>query len=114
VPRQTISDWTTSFAEIPVDGNSAFPSGFEPPIYNVWKQQAAENAVPLNSSAVDGVLLIGGSCYGIDCLEGTGEVAGHEAGVVAHMHLKAVTHRVCHLLGLQPTGVPSGAVAMAE
>jgi len=45
VPRKTIDDWTKDFGEIPLDGNSPFPPGFEPPIYNVWKQQTKSNAV---------------------------------------------------------------------
>jgi sialic acid synthase SpsE len=45
VPRQTIDDWTKDFAEMSKSDISAFPSGFEPPIYNVWKQQTKTNAV---------------------------------------------------------------------
>jgi DNA modification methylase len=45
VPRQTIDDWTKDFAEMSKSDISAFPSGFEPPIYNVWKQQSKSNAV---------------------------------------------------------------------
>jgi hypothetical protein len=45
VPRKTIDDWTDDFGESPADGLSPFPSGFEPPIYNVWKQQTKSNAV---------------------------------------------------------------------
>ena len=43
VPRQTIDDWTKDFAESPEDGLPAFPPGFEPPIYNVWKQQTIDD-----------------------------------------------------------------------
>lgn len=50
----------------------------------------------------------------IRSFKGAGKVARHEAGVVAHMHLKAAPHGISHLLGLQPTGLPTGAVAMAE
>lgn len=45
VPRKTIDDWTKDFGEIPLDGNSPFPPGFTPPIYNVWKKQTKTNAV---------------------------------------------------------------------
>ena len=43
VPRQTIDGWVKDFAESPEDGLSAFPAGFEPPIYNVWKTQTKSN-----------------------------------------------------------------------
>lgn len=45
VPRKTIDDWTADFGESPDAGLSPFPPGFEPPIYNVWKQQTKTNAV---------------------------------------------------------------------
>jgi DNA-binding XRE family transcriptional regulator len=45
VPRTTIDDWSADFAESPEDGLSAFPPGFTPPIYNVWKKQTKTNAV---------------------------------------------------------------------
>ena len=45
VPRKTIDDWTDDFGESPEGGLSPFPPGFEPPIYNVWKQQTKTNAV---------------------------------------------------------------------
>jgi DNA-binding XRE family transcriptional regulator len=45
VPRQTIDGWTADFAESCLAQDSANPPGFEPPIYNVWKQQAKTNAV---------------------------------------------------------------------
>jgi len=45
VPLQTINDWIKDFSESPESGLSEFPPGFEPPIYNVWKQQAKTNAV---------------------------------------------------------------------
>ena len=35
----TASDWSKGFSESPELGLSEFPPGFEPPIYNVWKQQ---------------------------------------------------------------------------
>jgi DNA-binding XRE family transcriptional regulator len=41
----TASDWSKGFSESPESGLSEFPPGFEPPIYNVWKQQAKTNAV---------------------------------------------------------------------
>lgn len=41
----TASDWSKGFSESPEPGLSEFPPGFEPPIYNVWKQQAKTNAV---------------------------------------------------------------------
>ena len=47
VPRQTIDDWTKDFAESCLVKDSAFPPGFEPPIYNVWKQQTKSNASTL-------------------------------------------------------------------
>lgn len=46
--------------------------------------------------------------------EGILKTARHEAGVGSHMNLKAVPHGIRQLLGLQTTGVPCGAVAMAE
>jgi len=45
VPRQTIDDWVKDFADTCLEKVSAFPPGFDPPIYNVWKQQAKTNAV---------------------------------------------------------------------
>ena len=45
VPRQTIDGWVKDFAEMSDSDISAFPPGFEPPIYNVWKQQTKSNAV---------------------------------------------------------------------
>jgi DNA-binding XRE family transcriptional regulator len=45
VAQQTVKDWTDGFTESPEDGLSVFPPGFEPPIYNVWKQQTKTNAV---------------------------------------------------------------------
>ena len=39
VPRKTIDDWTGDFGEKLAADNSPFPSDFDPPIYNVWKQQ---------------------------------------------------------------------------
>ena len=44
VPRKTIDDWTDDFGEMSGSDISPFPSGFEPPIYNVWKQQTKTNA----------------------------------------------------------------------
>ena len=41
----TASDWSKGFSESPELGLSEFPPGFEPPIYNVWKQQTKTNAV---------------------------------------------------------------------
>lgn len=45
VPRKTIDDWTADFGESCLAKDSPFPTGFEPPIYNVWKQQTKTNAV---------------------------------------------------------------------
>jgi predicted DNA-binding protein YlxM (UPF0122 family) len=45
VPRKTIDDWTNDFGESPSDGLSPNPPGFDPPFYNVWKQQTKSNAV---------------------------------------------------------------------
>ena len=45
VPRKTIDDWTTDFGESCLAKDSPFPAGFEPPIYNVWKQQTKSNTV---------------------------------------------------------------------
>ena len=50
----------------------------------------------------------------IGYFKGAGQIARHKAGVVTHMHFKAVAHGVGHLLGLQATPVPCCAVAMAE
>ena len=47
LPRQTIDGWVKDFAEMSEFDISAFPSGFTPPIYNVWKQQTKTNAVTL-------------------------------------------------------------------
>lgn len=41
----TASDWSKGFSELFQANKSEFPPGFEPPIYNVWKQQAKTNAV---------------------------------------------------------------------
>ena len=40
VTRQTVGNWEEDFAKSPEDGLFANPPGFDPPIYNVWKQQA--------------------------------------------------------------------------
>jgi len=45
VPRKTIDDWTADFGESPEPGLSPFPFNFDPPVYNVWKQQTKTNAV---------------------------------------------------------------------
>jgi len=45
VPRKTIDDWTADFGEMSESDISPFPPGFEPPIYNVWKQQTKSNTV---------------------------------------------------------------------
>jgi hypothetical protein len=39
VPRQTITDWTDDFAEKLAADKSAKWTDFDPPIYNIWKQQ---------------------------------------------------------------------------
>jgi predicted DNA-binding protein YlxM (UPF0122 family) len=44
-PQQTVTEWTKGFTESPADGLSVIPSNFDPPIYNVWKQQTKTNAV---------------------------------------------------------------------
>jgi DNA-binding XRE family transcriptional regulator len=43
----TASDWSKGFSELFQANKSEFPLGFEPPIYNVWKQQTKSNAVTL-------------------------------------------------------------------
>ena len=45
VPRKTIDDWTGDFGEKLVSDNSPFSPDFDPPIYNVWKQQSKSNKV---------------------------------------------------------------------
>jgi SOS-response transcriptional repressor LexA len=45
VPQQTIGEWLKGFTEMSDSDISVIPPGFEPPIYNVWKQQAKSNAV---------------------------------------------------------------------
>ncbi len=40
VHQDTVSDWTKSFTEKLESNNSVNSTNFEPPIYNVWKQQA--------------------------------------------------------------------------
>lgn len=40
----TAAEWAKGFSESPEDGLSEFPSGFTPPIYNVWKKQTKTNA----------------------------------------------------------------------
>lgn len=39
VPQQTVDDWLSGFTENSAAEESVKWSGFEPPIYNVWKQQ---------------------------------------------------------------------------
>ena len=41
----TASEWAKGFSETLAAKLSEFPFGFEPPIYNVWKQQTKSNAV---------------------------------------------------------------------
>lgn len=45
VPRQTIADWENEFAEKCQNHNSANLSDFDPPLYNIWKQQSKSNKV---------------------------------------------------------------------
>ena len=45
VPQPTIKGWTDDFIETLAAKHSIIPPGFEPPIYNVWKQQAKSNTV---------------------------------------------------------------------
>ncbi len=47
VTVQTASNWSEDFSKTCLEKVLEFPSGFEPPIYNVWKQQAKTNAVTL-------------------------------------------------------------------
>ena len=41
--RQTIDDWVKGFADLASDAKSANWQSFDPPIYNVWKQQPHSN-----------------------------------------------------------------------
>jgi DNA-binding XRE family transcriptional regulator len=45
VARPTVVNWEEEFVKSPEDGLLTNPPGFDPPIYNVWKQQAKTNAV---------------------------------------------------------------------
>jgi DNA-binding XRE family transcriptional regulator len=45
VDQKTIGNWEEDFRKSPEDGLFLNPPGFEPPIYNVWKQQTKTNAV---------------------------------------------------------------------
>jgi transposase len=45
VTVQTASNWSESFSNTCLEKVLEFPPGFEPPIYNVWKQQTKTNAV---------------------------------------------------------------------
>ena len=45
VPQQTIGEWLKGFTEMSDADISVIPSGFTPPIYNVWKKQTKTNAV---------------------------------------------------------------------
>ena len=38
-PQQTIADWTKDFTETSISEESVKWPDFDPPIYNVWKQQ---------------------------------------------------------------------------
>jgi len=42
---QTASNWIKDFSKMSESDILEFPYGFEPPIYNVWKQQTKSNAV---------------------------------------------------------------------
>jgi hypothetical protein len=41
----TFTTWSESFSNTCLEKVLEFPPGFEPPIYNVWKQQTKTNAV---------------------------------------------------------------------
>ena len=43
-PQQTIADWMKDFAETSISEESAKWTDFDPPLYNVWKQQTKSNA----------------------------------------------------------------------
>lgn len=45
VPQTTIDRWTADFTQNCQEQEWVNPPGFEPPIYNVWKQQVKSNAV---------------------------------------------------------------------
>jgi DNA-binding XRE family transcriptional regulator len=45
VTVQTASNWSEDFSKTCLEKVLEFPAGFEPPIYNVWKQQTKSNAV---------------------------------------------------------------------
>jgi DNA-binding XRE family transcriptional regulator len=45
VSQPTVKSWEEDFIGSPEDGLFINPPGFEPPIYNVWKQQTKTNAV---------------------------------------------------------------------
>jgi DNA-binding XRE family transcriptional regulator len=45
VSQQTVVNWEEDFTKSPEGGLLVNPPNFEPPIYNVWKQQAKTNAV---------------------------------------------------------------------
>jgi DNA-binding XRE family transcriptional regulator len=45
VSAKTIDNWEEDFCNSPEGGLLQNPPGFEPPIYNVWKQQTKTNAV---------------------------------------------------------------------
>ena len=44
-PRQTVTDWMKGFAETSATEESAKWQNFEPPIYNIWRQQTKSNEV---------------------------------------------------------------------
>lgn len=57
VTQQSVGNWEEEFAESTESGLPAFPPGFTPPIYNVWKQQTKTNAVShFGNSEVDVLL----------------------------------------------------------
>lgn len=45
VPQQTLADWMKGFTENLVTEDSVKWHDFDPPIYNVWKQQNKSNKV---------------------------------------------------------------------
>jgi predicted transcriptional regulator len=45
IDRATASRWEEGFVQTCQEQDRTFPAGFEPPIYNVWKQQTKSNTV---------------------------------------------------------------------
>jgi DNA-binding XRE family transcriptional regulator len=55
VAVQTAGNWSEDFSNLCLENKLEFPPGFEPPIYNVWKQQSKSNT---NTLALDGKLSV--------------------------------------------------------